>query len=116
MKWSGNYKDHICAITIKNATSEDAGRWRCEVESYARGKYRGYGYNVTSEFYIKFIPKATITTSMEDKNTTIIFSQRNSIIAGTGAALCGTLGIIVNIMAIIMVLKQPKVEFFCEID
>ena len=61
MKWSGNYKDHICAITIKNAKSEDAGRWRCEIESYARGKYRGYGYNVTSEFDIKFIPKATTT-------------------------------------------------------
>ena len=54
--------------------------------------------------------------SMEDKNTTIIFSQRSSIIAGTGAAICGTLGIIVNIMAIIMVLKQPKVGFFCQID
>ena len=53
---------------------------------------------------------------MEDKNTTIIFSQRSSIIAGTGAAICGVLGIIVNIMAIIMVLKQPKVGFSCEID
>ena len=52
---------------------------------------------------------------MEDKNQTIIFSQRSSIIAGTGAAICGALGIIVNIMAIIMVLKQPKVGFFCEI-
>ena len=62
MEWSGNYTDHICAITIKNAKSEDAGRWRCEIESYASGKYRGYGYNVTSEFDIKFIPKATITT------------------------------------------------------
>ena len=114
MKWSGNYNEHICAITIKNAKSEDAGRWRCEIESYASGQYRGYGYNVTSEFNIKFIPKATI--SMEDKNTTILFSQRSSIIAGTGAAICGALGIIVNIMAIIMVLKQPKVRFFCEID
>ena len=53
---------------------------------------------------------------MEDKNQTIIFSQRSSIIAGTGAAICGALGIIVNIMAIIMVLKQPKVRFFCEIE
>ena len=53
---------------------------------------------------------------MEDKNAAILFSQRNSIIAGTGAAICGALGIIVNIMAIIMVLKQPKVGFFCQID
>ena len=69
MKWSGNYKDHICAITIKNAKSEDAGRWRCEVESYARGKYRGYGYNVSSEFRIRFIPKATTPTTTTTKTS-----------------------------------------------
>ena len=53
---------------------------------------------------------------MEDRNKTIIFSHRSSTIAGTGAAICGVLGIIVNIMAIIMVLKQPKVGFFFEIE
>ena len=59
------YSPHTCAI--KDAKLEDAGRWRCEIESYARGKYRGYGYNVTSEFDIKFIPKATTPTAAKTK-------------------------------------------------
>ena len=73
MEWSGNYRDHICAITIKNVNSEDAGRWRCEVESYAKGKYRGYGYNVTSEFHIKFIPKVLESTTDKGKSPGVPF-------------------------------------------
>jgi len=52
MVWSGNYDYYKCAITIMDAKREDAGAWSCEVESYAAGKYRGYGYNITSEFDI----------------------------------------------------------------
>ena len=57
MVWSGNYDYYKCAITINNARREDAGVWSCEIESYAAGKYRGYGYNVTAKFDIDFIAK-----------------------------------------------------------
>ena len=52
MEWSGDafYK---CAMTIHNAQPKDAGAWKCEIESYAPGKDRGYGSNVTADFDIK---------------------------------------------------------------
>ena len=52
MEWSGDafYK---CAMTINNAQPKDAGAWQCEIESYAPGKDRGYGSNVTADFDIK---------------------------------------------------------------
>ena len=65
--WAKILTTHTCAI--KDAKSEDAGRWRCEVESYAIGKYRGYGYNVTSEFDIKFIPKVLTSTTAATKTS-----------------------------------------------
>ena len=50
--WSGNYDYYKCAITINNVKPEDTGAWSCEMESYAAGKYRGYGYNATAKFEI----------------------------------------------------------------
>ena len=63
MEWSGNYDYYECAMTISNAQLEDAGAWKCEVESYAFGKYRGYGNKVTADFDIEFIAKTTNTTT-----------------------------------------------------
>ena len=59
MEWSGDFDYYGCAITIKNATLEDTGSWSCEIESYAAGKYRGYGYNATAEMEIQVVPKIT---------------------------------------------------------
>jgi len=67
--WSGNYDYYKCAVTITDARPEDAGAWSCELESYAAGKYRGYGYNVTSKFDIDFIAKTTTTTSTTTTTT-----------------------------------------------
>ena len=67
MEWSGDYDYYGCAITIKNATLEDTGSWSCEIESYAAGKYRGYGYNATAEMEIQVVPK--ITKSDTEKET-----------------------------------------------
>ena len=60
MEWSGDYEKFQCAITIKNAKFEDSGLWSCEIESYAAGKYRGYGYNATAEMEIKVVPKGNM--------------------------------------------------------
>ena len=68
MEWSGNYDYYICAITITSAQFEDAGAWKCEIESYAAGKFRGYGYNVTADFNIEIIAnqKASKSTYLVD--------------------------------------------------
>ena len=60
MEWSGNYDYYGCGITIKNAKFEDSGSWSCEIESYAAGKYRGYGYNATAEMEIQVVPKGNM--------------------------------------------------------
>ena len=67
MEWSGDYDNHKCAITIKNAKLEDSGSWSCEIESYIAGKFRGYGHNATAEMEIKVIPR--IIESDTDKET-----------------------------------------------
>ena len=53
--WSGNFDYYKCAITINKVKPEDTGAWSCEMESYAAGKYRGYGYNVTAKFDLSLI-------------------------------------------------------------
>jgi len=67
MVWTGNYDYYKCAITITDAKSDDAGTWSCELESYAAGKFRGYGYNVTSEFNVDVIATTNTTTNTETK-------------------------------------------------
>ena len=57
MEWSGNYDYYGCAVTIKDAKPEDAGKWVCELESYVSGYYRGYGYNVTANYDIEILHK-----------------------------------------------------------
>merc|ERR1711997_6871 len=68
--WSGNYDYYKCAITINNVKPEDTGAWSCEMESYAAGKYRGYGYNVTAKFDIAVEVKTTTTTTTTTTLTT----------------------------------------------
>ena len=72
MEWSGNYEYYGCAMTINNAQTQDSGAWKCEIESYAAGKYRGYGYNVTADFSINIIA----TTSTTSTTTTTISSTK----------------------------------------
>ena len=39
-----------------------------------------------------------------------LFGTLNSTIGGIGAALCSLFGTIVNVMAIVMILKRPKIK------
>ena len=39
-----------------------------------------------------------------------LFGTINSTIGGIGAALCSLFGTIVNVMAIVMILKRPKIK------
>jgi len=53
IKFSGDYKSHICAIEME-AAKEDTGEWICELEEYVRGGHRGSGKKVTGmmEVYV----------------------------------------------------------------
>ena len=57
MEWSGDYDYYGCAMTINNAQFEDAGDWKCEIESYASGQLydQGLSYIVTADFDIEII-------------------------------------------------------------
>ena len=42
LRFKGNYEGHECLIELKNVRPEDAGQWKCEMESYVWGIGRGY--------------------------------------------------------------------------
>ena len=48
---------------------KDAGEWKCEMESYHGGYYRGYGYNATGVMKIE-VPTTTTTTTATTTTTT----------------------------------------------
>ena len=70
MKWSGNYDSYICSITISNAQPEDAGVWKCEIEKYNGGKYRGIDQIINAHFNIEInvTSPTTTTSSITTKN------------------------------------------------
>ena len=70
MVWSGNYDYYKCSITILDARPDDTGVWSCEVESYAAGKHRGYGYNVTAKFELEVIARANKNPTTNTTTTT----------------------------------------------
>ena len=39
VKYVGNYTAHECDIEVSNVTSEDSGRWGCDVVSYGVGAH-----------------------------------------------------------------------------
>ena len=41
-RFEGNYEGHECLIELKDVLLEDAGQWKCEMESYVWGIGRGY--------------------------------------------------------------------------
>ena len=41
-RFEGNYEGHECLIELKDVRLEDAGQWKCEMESYVWGIARGY--------------------------------------------------------------------------
>jgi hypothetical protein len=48
VKYVGNYSSHECEIEVSNVTSEDSGRWGCDVQSFQIGAhatrvYRRFG-------------------------------------------------------------------------
>merc|ERR1712038_2153921 len=51
---------------LDNVTPEDAGEWKCELESYHAGRYRGYGYLKTGVMEIS-VPTTTTTTTTTTK-------------------------------------------------
>ena len=40
-RFKGNYEGHECLIEVENVRPEDAGQWKCEMESYVWGIGRG---------------------------------------------------------------------------
>ena len=39
VKYVGNYTAHECDIEVSNVTSEDSGRWGCDVKSFRIGAH-----------------------------------------------------------------------------
>jgi len=66
LHYSGNYEKHECSITISSLELEDAGLWRCEMESYVLGSSRGY----KSRNKIEVVIEAKTTTGTTKQTTT----------------------------------------------
>ena len=41
VSFTGDYHKYECTIQVEKITSEDDGTWKCEVESYVFGPFRG---------------------------------------------------------------------------
>ena len=41
IRFTGDYHKYECTIQVEKITTEDEGTWKCEVESYVFGPFRG---------------------------------------------------------------------------
>ena len=41
VSFKGDYQKYECTIQVEKITTEDDGMWKCEVESYVLGPFRG---------------------------------------------------------------------------
>ena len=41
VSFKGDYHKYECTIQVEKITTEDDGMWKCEVESYVLGPFRG---------------------------------------------------------------------------
>ena len=71
VKYVGNYTSHECDIEVSNVTSEDSGRWSCDVKSFRIGAhttrvYRRFeqrGSKVRTGSDLELMVKSPTTTS-----------------------------------------------------
>ena len=41
IRYTGNYHKYECKIQVNGLTTKDDGTWKCEMESYVLGPFRG---------------------------------------------------------------------------
>ena len=79
------YNNHICEITLKSVTLEDQGIWKCNLESYHNGHYRGYGWQIQGQMSLEVQPNITMTTTMTTTTTMIEETDADDIDTNVGA-------------------------------
>merc|ERR1712133_292540 len=78
IEFQGDYDAYQCGIKLTGVQPEDAGNWKCEMESYHAGYTRKYGYVVEKELVVDVeikTPTMATTTSTTPQGIKIFFQN-----------------------------------------
>jgi hypothetical protein len=65
----GDYNKYKCGVRFFGIKPDEAGKWKCDIESYYAGQTRNYGYKVKRSFDIDVEIKTTTTTTTTTTST-----------------------------------------------
>ena len=64
-----------CAIKLKSVTSQDSGKWFCELEEYNYGyNYRGAGKQVRDQMFIEIIPNSLKFSKTSENKVLLLYN------------------------------------------